>query len=104
MAGDDFSLAVEAAANGTVVWVTGEVDIETAPQLDDCLKSLDGASVTVDFSGVTFMDSSGIAVLAGAAKRSGERVGVVVLRGVHPRERRVLEITGMDSVLKIEDA
>jgi len=100
---EGLSLRVEREDRGAVVWVSGEIDIATAPKLDECLRK-QGWPLTVEFSGVTFMDSSGVSVLATAAKRAARQGGELVLRGVRARERKVLEITRMDTVLKIEDA
>jgi len=80
---DGFALRLEQNGQGPVVWVSGELDIATAPLLSDCLDDFNGQPVTIDFSGVTFLDSSGLAVLiwsalarrsrlAGAAWRSAD--------------------------------
>jgi anti-anti-sigma factor len=101
--GDGFSLVVEQDAGGVVVVrIFGELDMATAPQLRECLIDLEGTTVTLDFSGVTFMDSGGIAVLACAMKRARERGAELCVRGVRPAQMRVLEITGMADELKFE--
>jgi anti-anti-sigma factor len=46
-----------------ILCVAGEIDIATAPQLAEALEAYNGSPVCVDLTGVTFMDSSGIAVL-----------------------------------------
>jgi len=102
MAAEDFSLAVEEAANGTVVWVTGELDMATSPELDDCLRSLNGAPITVDFSAVTFMDSGGVAVIARAMKHAAEHGSRFALRGVQPNQWRLLEIVGLAEQLDVD--
>jgi len=99
---EGLTLEVERGTRGVVVWVSGEIDVATAPQLDACLREL-GATVTLDFTGVTFMDSSGLSVLAAAAKRLACQNGELVLRAVHARERKVLEMTSMDELLTIEE-
>ena len=102
MESEGLSLTVERGKRGVVVWVGGEIDLKTAPQLDACLREV-GSTVTLDFSGVTFMDSSGLSVLAAAAKRVARQNGELVLRGVHARERRILEITSLDELVTIEE-
>ena len=92
---EDFALAVEQHSQGLVVRITGELDLATARQLRQCLVELDGRSVTLDFAGVTFMDSGGIAVLAWALKRAHQRGAELYVHGVRPAQMRVLEITGM---------
>jgi len=93
MESENFSLAVERNGHETVVRVTGEIDLATAPQLEDCLLQLNGQPIAVDFSAVTFMDASGIRVLVTTQQRA--RNGAFTLRGVQPAQMRVLEITGV---------
>ena len=67
---DGFALRVEQNGQGPVVWVSGELDIATTPRLRDCLDDCNGHRLTVDFSGVTFLDSSALAVLMRQHSRS----------------------------------
>ena len=60
---DGFTLRVGNESDGTVVRLSGELDIASAPLLDECLQSLDGQAVTIDFAKLTFIDSSGLNVL-----------------------------------------
>ena len=70
--------------------VTGELDMATADELVAFLKGTGDGPVLLDFSGVSFMDSSGLRAVLDAA-RSIEG-GIVLL---HPSEqvRRVLDIS-----------
>jgi anti-sigma B factor antagonist len=84
--------------------VRGELDTLTAPELDAALRELQaGSSGTpvVDLTGVTFLASSGLAVLIQAAQRaedSGRRVHLVVSsRAV----LRPLEVTGSDQLFTL---
>jgi anti-sigma B factor antagonist len=84
-----------------VLEVQGEVDTLTAPQfsaaVDELMNDRDNTLV-VDLSGVTFLASSGLAVLIQAAHRAEERGArlrlVVATRAV----QRPLEITGTDQL------
>lgn len=71
----------------------GELDMSTAEDLSKVLEeTVDGRPVVLDFSGVSFMDSSGLRVLLEAAqKRNGD--GSLVI--VHPASQvqRVFEIS-----------
>ena len=102
MEAEEFSVAVEQGANGTVVWVAGEVDLATSPQLDECLKSLNGAPVAVDFSMVTVIDVSGIATIVRAMNHAAELGTSFALRDVQPMQRRVLEIAGLAEDLDLD--
>ena len=86
-----------------VLEAAGEVDSMTAPRLEDGLTTaLDaalgepGGTVVVDLSGVTFLASSGLAVLVRGARRAAERAQrlhvVVASRAV----ARPLQVTGTD--------
>ncbi len=93
------------AATGVVLTVSGEVDSSTAPSLRAVVDSAfaDGArSLTVDLDGVTFLDSAGLCVLAGAHRRAAE--DGVVLRVVASTRAviRPLQITGLYDLLAVE--
>ena len=62
----------------TVVTVEGEVDLLTARQLMDALERVwqerpDSTTVVIDLSGVTFLGSSGLGILADLAGRTTTR-------------------------------
>jgi anti-sigma B factor antagonist len=99
---DAFALTVETQGLAAVVWVRGELDIATAPELRECLARLDGQPMTLDLSGVTFMDSGGLAILAWATKRAHECGAELNVRGVRPAQMRVLEITGLADQLNLD--
>lgn len=87
-----------------VVRVAGDVDVRTAPQLqqalDETLERMTGGRVVVDLTDVPFFGSPGLAVLAEAASRADEhqcRLRIVV--GINPIVRRSIEVTGLDRVL-----
>jgi anti-sigma B factor antagonist len=84
--------------------VTGDVDLVTAPQLLDCLHAASAGCprrLIVEMSRVGFMDSTGITALLTARKRL-LGPSEIVLRGVQPNVRRVLEITAVDALFEIE--
>jgi anti-sigma B factor antagonist len=90
-----------------IVTVSGEIDLHTAPRLQGELTAvLDGrhpVRVVVDMSGVEFCDSTGIDVLLAAMKRARERGGVLNLAGPRPAVRKILQVTGLDSVFTVVD-
>lgn len=98
----EFSLRVDENGHGPVVQIVGEIDIATAPQLRECIEGLDSRSVTLDFSAVTFLDSSGISVLIGARKRAEREGGALVLREVRPAQKKVIELCGLEHFLSID--
>lgn len=56
----------------------------------------------LDFKAVSFMDSSGIAIVIHAYRRMAERQGVVQLKRVPPQPKKVLEAAGMERLVTIE--
>ena len=88
-----------------VLRVSGEVDIQTSPILDEHLKSAhaEGASsIVVDLGEVTFLDSTGLSVLIAALKRCQSAGGSMRLVSPQPNVRRVLEVTGLTDVFQVE--
>ncbi len=81
-----------------VMKVCGEIDIQSAAILAEHLESaLDQghATIDVDFSEVTFLDSTGLSVLIGALARCQAAGGELRVLSPRPNVRRVLEITGL---------
>ena len=101
-------LVIEGRTLGTwsVLAVSGELDLATAPALRERVGEIgpDGPpKVALDFTGVGFVDSSGLGVLVGALKRLREAGGDdVVLLGVQEPVRKVFEITGLDRLFRLE--
>ena len=92
--------------SGPVVRVSGEVDIQTSPILDDHLQRVlaDGHdSFVVDLSRVTFLDSTGLSVLINALKRCQGAGGHMRLESPQPHVRRVFEVTGLSDVFDVGD-
>jgi anti-sigma B factor antagonist len=96
----EFSLRTE--ANGyQVVSVTGELDVATADQAYSYISEvIDGrpAPVSVDLSGLTFCDASGLGALARIARHAREMGRQVMLTSVRPSLLKIMRITGMDRV------
>lgn len=100
----DFKITTQVTDDITIVSVTGDVTIQTSPQLRKLLNSLFAAassSIQINLDGVVFMDSSGIATLVEGlqwSKSSGSRF---VLSGLTPTVRDVFELAKLDTVFEI---
>ncbi|MCI8651988.1 MAG: STAS domain-containing protein [Oscillospiraceae bacterium] len=83
--------------------VTGEVDHHAAKELMAELgRKIDAALPTrleLDLSGVSFMDSSGIAVVLRTWKRMRQLEGDLTLRGVPAQASKVLKAAGVDKLI-----
>lgn len=97
------TLSVEGSSTHPVLTASGEIDVATSPRLRTELTNLiaRGASdITLQFHGVSFVDSSGLGVLVGAYKRLREDGrGQIRIVGAQPSVRKVFEITGLESAL-----
>ena len=78
----------------------------TSPQLRNELNALlsrGARNITLEFSDVSFVDSSGLGVLVGTYKRLREDgEGSIRIVRAQPSVRKVFEITGLESAL-LED-
>ncbi len=86
-----------------VVSVTGDVDVATAPALQQRLEAAIDSSpqVVVDLSPVQFLDSSGLGALVWGLKRARARGGCLQLVLHEPRVRRMFELTGLSRTFEI---
>jgi anti-sigma B factor antagonist len=102
----DFTLSTRRGRTGTVLEVTGELDLSTSPQLTDRLQQLmqDGARrVVIDLAGVSFMDSTALGALVVAHRDLSEGGGRLSLAEVRRPVRKVLAITSVDRIIDIFD-
>jgi anti-sigma B factor antagonist len=88
-----------------VVSVDGELDLHTAPELEQALGAVlvrGGRNVVVDLVGLVFIDSTALAVLLRAQPRFRRGGGRLLLVTEDRRILRTLEITGLDRTFDIE--
>ncbi len=86
-----------------VVSLSGEVDIMRSPDLQaslqDAINRIPGkGAVVVDLSGVTYMDSSGVATLVRGLQLSRKKGVGLVLCSLQDRVRSIFEIARLDTV------
>ena len=58
----------------------------------------------LDFRDVTFMDSSGIAVVINALRAMAQIEGRLVLAGISPQPMKVFRASGIDKLVEIKEA
>jgi anti-anti-sigma factor len=83
-----------------VIAIAGEIDISNVEAVEAELLPLlpgphDGAAF--DLSELTFMDSSGIAMML----RAAERTNTIEIRNASPVVRRIIEATGLAEILRL---
>jgi anti-sigma B factor antagonist len=96
--GDELSVTVSCERGVNIAAVAGAIDISTVAPLRERLFGLadGGQPLIVDLNRVTFIDSTGLGVLIGAARRAdvhGVSVHAVCSR---PQTRELLRLTGVD--------
>jgi anti-sigma B factor antagonist len=87
----------------SVVAVSGELDLTTAPRLKWMLHDLLHAGRTkqvVDLTETTFMDSTALGVLVGVNRSLSEDMSLVIVCS-RPNVLRIFELSGMDGVFTI---
>jgi len=99
-----FAVQVTGNGHGAVVRLAGDLDLAAAGEFRECLHPLLGESVTLDFTDVTFMDSTAISVLVTAQKGAAVAGGELVLHGVQPAQMRVFEICGLMETFDFDGA
>ncbi|HEY2813852.1 MAG TPA: STAS domain-containing protein [Acidimicrobiales bacterium] len=100
----DLGLVVRDHDDWTVLAVSGEIDIATAPSLREKLHTLlaEGRSnLIIDLDEVTFLDSTALGVLVGVLKRARTEGGELRIVSNQPRVRKVFEITRLDSAFDL---
>jgi anti-anti-sigma factor len=103
-----FEVKNEVLEDGVVAFaVQGELDLNTAPELDRPLEgALADSSVLIDLSGCEFIDSTGIALIVRAWQRvdrngGGEGRGRLVICCSNDQVERLLKITGVESSISM---
>ncbi len=88
-----------------VIAFEGDVDLEHSPKAREVLLEgiKQGKSIFVDLSGVTYIDSSGVASLVEAFQRSKEQGSAFALVAVNPAALRVLQLARLDKVFVIHE-
>jgi anti-sigma B factor antagonist len=93
--------------DATLLRLTGELDIASAPRLVETMRSLSVADmrhVRLDLTELTFIDASGIGVLVQVRMLVHGHGGRLTLHGIRPLLRRLLVITGLTSAFELESS
>jgi anti-sigma B factor antagonist len=87
-----------------VIALEGEIDLHESPNVREALRELIEQKmprVFVDMGEVSYIDSSGIAVLIDAMQRIQAYGGRLALFGIRENVRAVFEIARLDQVFRI---
>ncbi|GAA0970349.1 anti-sigma factor antagonist BldG [Acrocarpospora macrocephala] len=104
----ELKVSTRSHAGHAVMAIAGEIDLYTAPRLQSeftrLLEETGPDRVVIDMSGVEFCDSTGMNVLLSALKRLKERGGVLEVAAPRPAVRKILQVTGLDSVFTVHES
>jgi anti-sigma B factor antagonist len=103
--GDVLSVRFSRRAETVVVHLIGELDVVTAPALQQALSGMvedqGNLAVQLDLCEMAFIDSTGLSVLAGALRRLREKGGDLTLVNVRPETLKVFDIVGFTRIFNI---
>lgn len=97
----NFTVSLERTADALVVVCTGELDIATAPGVEEAVTEAfeqPVASLELEWSGLTFMDSSGIRLLFRLVRLCKQR-GVDLTWRLSKPAQRALDAVGIHDAL-----
>jgi anti-anti-sigma factor len=103
---EDLTVRVEQDGQGAVLVLTGELDLASGETFSDRLQAVEAGRpelITLDLSGLRFLDSSGLALVVRAHTRARNECRRLVIIPGPPQVQRVFDITGLNTVLEFED-
>jgi anti-sigma B factor antagonist len=105
--GLDLGMDVRREGDAAVVTLCGEVTVFSSPAVRDRLREVRQMGVrrmVLDLTGVTYVDSSGVATFVEALREMRGRGGEMVLTGISPRVRGVIEIARLDTLFPMAES
>ena len=96
-----FQVEIEQGTDPLRVIANGELDAASADQLAASLAAAHetGTSIALDLGGVTFIDSSGLRVIAAEVSRSEETGETFAVSVASDAVRRIFEMTGLTALI-----
>lgn len=91
---------IRRSEDGTIA-LKGRLDAASAPVAREFLTTVD-RSARLDFSGLDYIASVGLGVLAAAQRRLLDRGEGLVLAGLSPHLREVLSLAGFEGIFAFE--
>jgi len=88
-------------ANVQVVSAEGEVDLHTAPQLGELLRSVESGDVILDLTEAAFIDSTTLNIFIVSDKRLRAEGRQFAIAAGNPTVARLFEITGLDRAIDV---
>src|SRR5690625_3205802 len=89
----------------SVVYLSGEIDVYTAPKLKKAILPLTeqvNHLIEINFEHVQYMDSTGLGVFISALKSTQKYKSHLKLKHLNERILRLFNITGLNEIIDIE--
>jgi anti-sigma B factor antagonist len=87
-----------------ILALVGEIDLHRSPQVKETLEPLLARKlprILLDFSGVTYVDSSGLATMIETLQRVQTYGGQLAIFGLRDSVRSIFEIARLDQIFRI---
>ena len=102
-----FRVDVRDEGQGTVIALSGELDLASSPALEEALDRVFGSDaqvLVIDLRELEFMDSTGLSILVRAHQTADERKLSLHLVNGPPQVQRLLSLTGVGERLSLISA
>lgn len=100
------SVTITGGGDTATAYLTGEIDHHTAAiiraDIDSVIEKQHPDTLIIDFSGVTFTDSSGVGLVLGRYKFMNAMGGKVRVTGLDGRMYKVMCLAGLDNLVTLE--
>ena len=101
------AVTLEVTNEEITAYLSGGIDhhsaVELRRRIDESVLSGTPERLILDFSGVTFMDSSGIGLIMGRWRLMQEQGGHLLVQGVPRSLRKVMKVSGLDKLGVLEE-
>lgn len=101
------SVSLEVKEKELIAYISGDVDHHTAKgirgEIDTYIEKIHPDKTILDFSAVTFMDSSGIGLVMGRYKIMQGIGGTVVIQNPPLNIKKVMQLAGLDKIASINN-
>ncbi len=100
------SVRIDATGEVVTAYLEGELDHHTAKEMRDTIDYAVEFNMPtlliIDFSGVTFMDSSGIGLVMGRYRNLQKTGAELHISGATPQIYKMLQLAGIERLAKLE--
>lgn len=100
----DLQIDVRTSDGVTILDVVGEVDLYTAPRLEEGLRRAASGTrprLAVNLTRVAYLDSTALRVLTESHKDVRSRQGAIVLIATQPTIQKIFRVTGLGAIIAV---